>query len=272
MKNTLFLISFFSLILFSCGDDDALNFTIDCLPSNLQSDVIAMYSFSGSSLVDDSGNGNALSNSTSAKPAPDKNGNPDCAFAFDQSSQTEFLNRTDASFLNSLDQFSVSLWYMPLDTTKFGAQYEILLSRGDEKHCPDRRGEWSVGMYDCRRAVFGHNNAIWANPVSEPFVCQTEINMLVDKWHHLVAVYDNDNYTLYFDGALQGIDTGASNCGTNYIAEDKGELFLGKNFQGVLDDVIIYKKALLLNEVTELLMLRTCLKFEKINQILFGIQ
>lgn len=242
----------------SCGGDDQFN--IECLPSNLQNGVIAFYPFNNGNLDDESGNSNHITNSTTAMPSTDRNGNSDCAYQFDNTqTDEEFLTTTNSNFLNNLDKFSISIWYQPVDTTRSGGSFEVLLSRGDEGRCPDRRGQWSVGLYDCRRAVFGHNNSAWANTVTG-FAngCHGEVVELTDKWHHAVATKDENVYSIYFNGNLEESVSGNANCTNLHIAEDIGDLFIGQKYTGKIDDVLIYNRALTASEVTELYELKPC--------------
>lgn len=102
------------ILLDGCGTT-----SIPCIPSSSQTDVVAFYTFSNGSLNDDSGNNQTLTNTTSAAPAADRFGNPNCAFEFDNlPTSSEFLVRSNASFLTTLTDFSVSLWYQPLDPTR----------------------------------------------------------------------------------------------------------------------------------------------------------
>lgn len=243
----------------SCGDDET-EFQSDCLPLNLQNGVIAFYAFSGGGLDDESSNSNNISNLTTANPTTDRNGNQYCAFHFDNSQTTkEFLTTSNSNFLNNLDEFSAAIWYEPLDTTRSGGSFEILLGRGEEARCPNRRGEWSIGLYDCRRAVFGHNNSVWANTITGfSNGCQGEVVALTDKWHHVVVTKHNDEYKIYFNGNLDESETGNANCTNLHIAEDTGDLFIGKNFTGRVDDILIYNRELAHSEIMELYKLEPC--------------
>ncbi len=247
-----------ALSFLGCGDDDI--FQANCLPNNLQNGVIAFYPFMNGALTDNSTNSNNLSNSTSASPTTDRFGNQDCAYIFNNNQgNTEFLTTTNTNFLNSLPQFSIAAWYQPIDSTRSGGDYEVLISRGDTPHCPDRRGEWSLGLYDCRRAVFGHNNSVWAYLVTNPFVsCEAEVNVLTGKWHQVVATKNNDDYKIYFDGILNETAIGDASCGTNYLAQDIGDMFIGNHYRGKIDDVIIYNREISQQEVTALYNLDPC--------------
>ena len=142
-----------------------------------------------------------------------------------------------------------------------GGDFEGLLSRGNQRRCPDRRGEWSVSLYDCRRAVFGHNNSVWVNLISLPSddLCQDEMNNITGKWHHVVAVKDGDELRIYFNGDLDDTVSGVANCSTaTQLAQDTGDLFLGLDYNGALDDVLIYRRALSGQEISELFNLEAC--------------
>lgn len=176
-----------AISIINCTGDEPFN--VGYLPANLQNGVIAFYPFNKGSLRDESTNSNSLTNPTTANPTTDRNVNVNCAFQFDNSqTDEEFLTTTHSNFLNGLDEFSVSIWYEPLNATRNGASFEVLKARGDQLRCPNRSGEWSIGLYDCRRAVFGHNNSVWANTIAGfSNGCQGEIDAITNKWHHVVV-------------------------------------------------------------------------------------
>jgi hypothetical protein len=253
-KNFLLLLT---LTILGCASKDRL--PIDCIPTNLQNGVIAFYPFKNGSLLDIA-QSNHLTNPTNATPAADRNGNANCAFQFKSvAGKEEFLTETQPAFLNGLNAFSISIWYQPLDTFRSGGIYEVLVSRGKGQHCPNRNGEWSVGLYDCRRAVFGHDNSVWANPISpNMFDCQAEVNALTDKWHHVVAVKNGDTYKIYFNGKLEETVNGDGDCSNPYTASDIGDFFIGRNYTGKIDDVLVFNRELSQAEVTELYQLVPC--------------
>lgn len=256
MYRLLFLLSLITLI--SCKDESTL--TIDCLSSGLQNGLVAFYPFNGGSLKDAAPGQYDLTNPTTAAPGADRNGSTNCAFQFNNvGGGDEFLTYVNPSFLDNMPVFSLSAWYKPSLGTD-GGSYQVLLSRGETLRCPDRRGEWSLGLYDCYRAVFGHNNSVWADPVTNPLQnCLDEMNQLANSWHHVVAVMNNGTYKIYFDGQLQTTNTGDANCGSpTYHAQDIGDMLLGKYFTGSIDDVLIYDRELNAQEVTELFGLTGC--------------
>ena len=239
MKISKILFFILAISLFSCCKPKE-EFTIECLTPDLQNGVIAFYPFNNGSLNDFSQNNNHLTDPSTAIPGTDRAGNANCAYQFDNINNTnEFLTTTNTNFLNNIDQFSISLWYQPIDSTRDGGSYEALIARNDVRRCPDRMGEWSVGLFDCRRAVFGHDNSVWAEfTTSGSNICEREIFAVTGNWHHVVATKDADKYQIYFNGAINDTDQGAAGCSNPHIAEDIGDLFIGKGavkFAGAQD-------------------------------------
>jgi len=245
------------LCFLGCNKDEEVK--LDCLPSNLQNGVIAFYPFNSGSLLDESAGSNDLTNTTSAVASTDRNGNSDCAYLFNNTQPTEqFLTSTNSNFLNGLNVFSIALWYQPINASRDGGDFEVLISRGDGLSCPDRNGQWSVGLYDCRRAVFGHNNSVWTDLTISPIDCEAEVNALTDRWHHVVAVKENDTFQIYFNGVLNESETGNAGCNNLQLAQDIGDLFIGKRYAGKIDDIIIYDRALTSVEVASLYQVEPC--------------
>jgi hypothetical protein len=234
----------------------------DCLPSNLQNGVLAYYPFSAGSLNDFSGNNHNLINNTTAASGPDRAGNPNCAFLFTHNNNLdEFLVQSNPVFLNGLNEFSVSLWYMPLETSIMGYTLEGLVCRGLGTHCPDRMGQWSLGLSDCRGAVFGRTNSVWERSVTGGHDCKEEVTAKTNNWYHAVATFRQRGMqmAIYRNGVLQAVSSGDINCGAGTPpVQDIGDLFLGKNYNGLIDDVIIYNRTLSATEIAQLYQVAPC--------------
>jgi hypothetical protein len=247
------------LIAFGIAGCDKEKFKVQCLPEHLQNGVIAYYPFENGDLVDASGHGNDLTNPTTAHPASDRDDNPQCAYEFDNYPvQGQFLITQATGFLNGQDAFSISVWYQPLDVNASVGQIQGLVSRGDQNRCPDRKGEWSVSLYDCRRAVFGHNNSVWANSVTGTSNCDEHIIAVTDKWHHVVGVYHDDTYKIYYNGILHETTSGPAGCTNLHFAQDIGDLFIGDDFTGRIDDILIYDREITAQEVMDLFEAEPC--------------
>lgn len=249
------------ILLIACGKDDGTKKEIPCIPSGLGNDVIAFYPFSNGSLNDIAGNSQNLSNPTTASPTSDRNGNANCAYEFDNMpTSSEFLTTTNTTYLNGLNEFSISLWYLPKDTSRSGGDFESLINRDLGISCPDRNGQWSVGLYDCRKAVFGRTNSVWDMNITN-FDCQQEIIARTDTWNHIVATFNQSGVEMkiYRNGILQESSVGNGNCGSGSPSyQDIGDLFLGKDYTGKIDDVIIFNKTLSQQEVNSLFSMESC--------------
>lgn len=253
MKKILTFITIISLIatLYNCGSDcdnpiDETAIT-NCLPSNLQNNIIAYYLFANGSLQDKSSNGNHLINTTSAISTTDRNGNVNCAYKFNPS---DFLSHTNTSFLNNLTNISISVWFESADVT--GSNYELLVGRdnGSGLHCPDTFGDFSLGLYDCNRPVFGYNEkSIWDNWQNTWTSCNDGVTYYNSSWHHVVATYDSGTLKIYVDGVLT-TDAQSGTCGPSMLFS--GDLKVGGNYTGKIDDVIIYDITLTQTQITDL--------------------
>ena len=262
MKKTLFTIVLIS-IFFSCTNDegtygdestnnDELNIQLtQCIPSGLQSNLIAFYPFNNGSL-DDVSNSNDLSNSTSAQPTEDRNGNNNCAYNFEYANN-EYLTTSTTTFLNNLSEFSISLWFK-IDNDPFG--YSVLISRDESIFTPcDVFGQWSLGLYDRDYPIFGLMGSVW-----DLYDYPGNTNIDFDQWHHLVATYksiDNE-LAIYRDGILRNLSTGICDIPDAPTYQDIGDLFIGKFYDGKIDDVAIFNIALNQSQVTEMFEIETC--------------
>ena len=253
----LFIIS--TLFIVSCKDEEIV-FTSECYPEQLRSGVIASYSFQNGSLEDGSTNRADIDEHISGAPTSDRNGDVNCAYAFNETFG-EYLSTSKTSFLNNLEEFSISLWYQPSDSTTNGGSHEFLMGRNNSQvQCPDKRGEWSLGLFACRRAVFSHNNSVEANlPLSiPPASCLDNVYHFTGRWQHVVAVYNRGTYKIFHDGFLQNTSSGLNSCPELHKAEDTGDLFIGRYYTGKIDDILIYNREVTTDEVTELYNLQPC--------------
>jgi hypothetical protein len=84
--------------------------------------------------------------------------------------------------------------------------------------------------------------------------------LLPDVWYHLAGTFDNETYKLYINGKL--IKIGACNSALHF--SDQNPLLIGGNsnnqnqslvdcFKGTIDEVRIYKRALSLAEINQLM-------------------
>lgn len=243
-------------IMVSCGEDDTTPVDtpelIDvCVPSALQDGLVAYFPFTG-------GTYNEALNNLSVQygefdlPTADRSGNPLCAVAMGPNES--FLSVQDPTFLDGLTEMSVSMWYQPQGEWNQDVNdgFQTLISRGQGIHCPDTDGQWSLGLYDGRQAVFGHGNSVWE---------WNENAITNNDWTHIVATWKqtDNSMKLYINGVLVNSDTGFADCGQGPVTvNEEGNLFIGRGFVGNIDDIAIYNRELTAAEATQLFQLEGC--------------
>ncbi|HEX8563365.1 MAG TPA: LamG domain-containing protein [Flavobacterium sp.] len=214
--------------------------TLDCLPSNLQNGVVAFYPFNNGSLLDAWGN-NDLSNPTSAVPGTDRTGNESCAYSFNSS---QYLECDTSTFLDNLPstQFSISLWHNSFEA--FGDS-AVIISRGEaDDDCPWVTGEWSLEFVN-QAMTWGANGKLTYGVHSLP----------ANTWHHMVVTSQENEIQIYTDGVL-------TSSPSSFICmppiQNSGNLLIGKELDGLIDDIVIYNRVITPAEVEELHALQPC--------------
>jgi hypothetical protein len=174
-------------------------------------------------------------------PTTDRYGNSNCAYEFKKGLEPSYLELRDTAFMETLEDFSISLWYQPLGERDAG-EFESLFERGNLLG----DGNLVLGLYECRKAMFSWTTYCWDNEIY--FGCDKA--MQDHEWHHLVATYNNSSreMNLYRNGILQ--ESKIEN--SIFTTINDGFLRLGYGFTGKLDDVIFYGKELNSEEVIKL--------------------
>ncbi len=256
MKFLTCMLSFSIIVLLSCKEEIPL----ECVPSELKSGLVAYYPFIQGDVTDESGSDFNLEHVGGIlSPVVDRFGNKDCAMSFEDSNlKTKYLKAADSTVLAGLQNFSISMWYFGKDKDREPNKYEILIQKGVINECPEKRGEWSVGLYDCRQALFMENNVVWQS-VEDPNnpTCQEITNSLSEKWNHIAAVKNGDSYKIYYNGVLKASADGNLWC-SNIDSKVYSELVIGKNLNGFIDEVMIYNRALSANEILQIMDLEVC--------------
>jgi hypothetical protein len=247
MKSNLFLLSLIFFIFFSC-DKDPIN--TSCLPQSLEKNIIAFYPFSAGSLTDFSKNKNTLSNNK-ASFATDRAGNLNCAYSF-KKVDSSFL-KTKGSFTNNFHKssFSISLWFKHQGIRDPGDSEDLIVrSKNDNSRILPN---WSLGLGDCRIAEFSVTGKFLRDGTLN---CEESVFDLSGKWQHLVCTFDGDKMELYRNGIRSNRIQDASPFGPSFI--NTGDIFIGLDYTGIIDDVIIFNKTLSASEVATLYKLEPC--------------
>ena len=99
--------------------------------------------------------------------------------------------------------------------------------------------------------LYGNIVEVWVGPVDQP-AAASNTGLALNSWHHLVATYDASNVKIYIDGALDVSAPYTATTPTNTNPFTFGAAFEGGSvsfFQGLMDEVSIYNRALTAGEV-----------------------
>lgn len=201
------------------------------LNGQINQGLVCFYPFNGNSF-DESGNGNNLTNYGSSL-TQDRFGNSNKAFSFTSGQYMEIASANNLPIGNS--SRSISCWM------KTGITNSTMVLTEWGTHSPSNR--FSLMTYSVNSCEFF---SAFANDV------QGSIFVADNQWKHLVVIYENGNLKLYVNRILdknesiQSLNTinnllrlGSSNINTEF-------------FDGELDDIRIYNRALSENEVNQL--------------------
>ena len=233
------------------------------LPSNLQQGLVAFYPFCGNA-NDESGNAN---NGTvnGATLTTDRFGNANSAYSFNGS--TDYINITNyQSFNFGINSFSISSWFK----TAFSSSPQRILSHG--------HSNWSSGfLYGLNWSTSKFSFGVAESVPSNSSLVNTMNSFDDNNWHNAICVVDKTNNKLmvYVDGNLQSITKYPSSGGTiigNYLdlstilnatANSNSTVNIGTKFindeafNGKIDDINIYNRALSASEIQQLYTLGT---------------
>ncbi len=157
------------------------------------------------------------------------------AFLFDGSSG--YVSIPDSQSLDSfVTNITIELWIMVNQTTPNGDWRGIVTKGNSSWRLQGKNGSGTVNFA--------------ANGVSTDLSCNKNIND--NNWHHIAAVYDGTNINIYVDGLLD-----ATKPATGLIFQNNDPVYLGANpeapypyfFNGLLDEVTLYNRALSSEEI-----------------------
>jgi len=218
--------------------------------ASLVDGLVGYYPFNGN--ANDESSGSNHGTVEGAALTYDRFGNPDSAYSFDGTD--DYIDVGDVELVTG-NTMSVQAW--------FNTTAPLAFSERVDQDRPLVSKLWSgvafyLGgcIYDEHKIEFSVNSS-W-NRVESNY----ELND--GQWHHVVGVYDgtlaSGNIKLYVDGVLQTMNFDH----TDNIVDIPESLTIGSNnagcssgfapdhFEGVIDDIRIYNRALSGAEVTEL--------------------
>jgi hypothetical protein len=214
--------------------------------SDLQKGLVGQWKMNGNT-KDSTPNANDGTNS-GAVLAPDRKGTANSAYSFNGTS--DYMNMGDVLDMGTND-WTASVWFKTTD-----ADYSLIA----KSHYSGADNRWYIAR-DATGLLACFDTAAVSNCTSPGYTADNDGN-----WHQAVGVWDRDgNLTLYVDGVSRGVLNISAANGTN--VQSSFYLFLGRYndgstgqlphasaliFNGSMDDVRVYNRALSSAEITAL--------------------
>lgn len=216
------------------------------IPSYVPKDgLVGYWPFNGNA-NDESGKGN---NGTvnGATLTADRNGKSNSAYSFD--GQSNFIEisdpvKTSLDFLGN--DFSVSAWV----NTKSNQLDGPIVTKQNLGIIANESGDYNMNIIKGQgRFAMGMGNGDGAQRFSNSFINN-------GNWHNVIAIYRKNNIELYVDGILENGFYGGPNEYPNSLSNSNESLNFGRgwiyHYDGQLDDIAIYNRALSQQEITAL--------------------
>lgn len=214
-------------------------------PGVLVDDLLLYMPFSG--MIKDL-KGNVELSSDGIAFRTDREGNQTCSVQFIGS---EFVTvpSTGENKIGVNDAFSVSLWFRMNNTNS--NNLETLFAKG-----VDGAG-FEISVFSLNAPQFKAGEVLL---VDSDWKADAALPVDITKWHHLVLTVSSGNeINLYRDGQLR-----ATTLVQGGIGIEAMDYYIGNNFQGFLDDLRVYKRVLMPQEIQTLYELdgdcNTCLE------------
>ena len=211
---------------------------------SLNTGLVAYYPFNGNA-TDESGNGNDGTVYDVTLTA-DRYGNSNSAYDFDGTNDY-IITPSSTNFDFNDQDFSISVW-IKSDWTGSGFERRIV--------------NYGGSVYNDYGMFYNDDGTVNFYILEPSVVVTSSISLADDLWHHIFVVRDNagDELRLYIDGELDSSVFGGSGNLTNQPADRR--FTIGRKerssgqaqsyFDGLIDDIRIYNRALSANEISDL--------------------
>jgi len=207
----------------------------------LDEGLVAYYPFNGNA-NDESGNGND-GTVNGATPATDRFGNTNSAYEFDGIDDYILIDDSPSQTLS--EELSISAFINLEDINN----YKVIVAKFHHQ-TNNREYQFSVSSEGQLRFYWSANG----DPEQQAFYFGNSI-LQIDSWYHVVIVFSNGNLKFYINNQLDFEVTSS----INSIFDSDSKLSIGSDyhqnlyyFNGLLDDIRIYNRALSEIEIQEL--------------------
>lgn len=207
--------------------------------------LIAYYPFNGNA-ADASGYGNFGVPVNGATLTTDIDGKPDKAYILD--GINDYIYLTDEAHFD-LTQYTIA-FYLRADTLPQSLPYKCgtapLVNKGVDK------GNYTIRLVRCGGATHSMITALQKHPDGSYTGVATSYVIHNKTWHHIAVTKDASTLKIYVDGALLDSKPAPSPQQNDY------KVFLGRDtygnyFDGKLDEVRFYNKALTQSQIIDLM-------------------
>jgi hypothetical protein len=203
--------------------------------------LVAWYRFDDGTCKDSSANGNHGVVQTATTVISDRlSQDKDAAFRF--SANGEITISTVNPRLAGNQPFSISLWTKPFGTRYTKNNSGVLVGIGGDNE------NSASGLF-----VKGDSNILtFVNP--NPSL-KSAAGLVPNQWHHIVGTYDGKEMSVYVNNVLEGKATSPINLGESntirigYWRDQDRQWY---HYEGLIDEVMIYNRALSSDEVNTL--------------------
>ena len=160
------------------------------------------------------------------------------ALAFDGDDHIVLPNESD---FDITDAITVAAW---IKVATFDKQWQTIISKGDDAWRLSRHGADNRVAFHCTGLTI--DGSRWG--------IESSVNMNDRRWHHVAGIYDGTSIHIYVDGELD-----RSRKASGKIGKGDHKVCIGTNAQkqqrewnGLIDDVVIFDHALKEDEIVRL--------------------
>lgn len=215
------------------GDSDNASVTVTVREAELTDGLVAYYPFNGNA-NDESGNGN-IGIVEGATLSDDIFGDPDSAYYFD--GMDDWIIGADSFEMNKIEQITISAWVAPTSQ-----KTQKIVVKGSGIDAP----------YGLSLSATG--NIVFSLQLEQNFVQVSRSGYYVGGWSFLACTYDGSQMNLYVNGVLESSASvsGSLDISNNILLIGSRLQLESDTFEGTIDNVRIYNRALNESEINDL--------------------
>jgi hypothetical protein len=164
----------------------------------------------------------------------------ECAIEFDGELTSLILIQGGLYDMAPDSSMSISLWYQ--GGSDADGDLESLFIKYGNGPDPHSNVNFGLQLYDLNTPLMSSPTySVWANQSGIVFPNDPD-------WHHLVGVFELGTWTLYMDNSISGAFSGPQ----AIIGNGSADIAVGPGFEGKLDDILLYDRALTTSEVEQI--------------------